>query len=414
MRVRRRSLRRCAAAGTGAPCRPGSAPGARSRPRSPGRRTSAGRSRGSIAICARLSIWNTPTVSPREIIAYVAGSSCGHARHVELDAVVLAQQIEAACGSASARPSPSRSTLNSPRSSTSYLSHWITVRPSIVAGSIGTSVSTGSCPSRKPPGWIDRCRGKSLDLARTSARSCCVHGRLRGRARRARAPPGPGRVEAPPAACPSASSAVCGNAEHLAHVAHRRARAVADDVRDHRRVAPAVALVHPLDDLFAALVLDVEVDVGRLGALAAQEALEEQVHAYRIDRGDAEAVSRPRCWRRCRVPDTGCRSRSAELHDLLHRQEVAAVVEVEDDREARSRSGACTALRHARPRSAAQRPRVPVRAASRPRSCRSADVRSDSGSAASPTKSDSGRRSRACAAPIRRRRRTARASRVWT
>ena len=30
-----------------------------------------------MAICARLSIWNTPTVSARQIMANVAGSSGG-------------------------------------------------------------------------------------------------------------------------------------------------------------------------------------------------------------------------------------------------------------------------------------------------------------------------------------------------
>jgi hypothetical protein len=44
-------------------------------------------------------------------------------------------------------------------------------------------------------------------------------------------------------------------------------------------VRAAVARVDVLNDLVAALVLDVEVDVRRLGALAAEEALEEEIHA---------------------------------------------------------------------------------------------------------------------------------------
>jgi hypothetical protein len=36
-----------------------------------------GRRRGSIAIWARLSIWNTPTVSARQIMSKVAPSSRG-------------------------------------------------------------------------------------------------------------------------------------------------------------------------------------------------------------------------------------------------------------------------------------------------------------------------------------------------
>ena len=51
------------------PCRPGSARAGRSPPRSPGRRTHRGRSRGNMLIWARLSIWKTPIVSARRIIA---------------------------------------------------------------------------------------------------------------------------------------------------------------------------------------------------------------------------------------------------------------------------------------------------------------------------------------------------------
>ena len=67
--------------------------------------------------------------------------------------------------------------------------------------------------------------------------------------------------------------------------------AIADDVGDHRRVLAAVLRVDVLDDLLAPVVLDVEIDVGRLGALPREEALEEQTHAHGIDRGDAQAVA---------------------------------------------------------------------------------------------------------------------------
>jgi hypothetical protein len=53
----------------------------------------------------------------------------------------------------------------------------------------------------------------------------------------------------------------------------------------------AVLLVDVLDHLLAAGVLDVEVDVRRLGALAREEALEQQPHADRVDRGDAQAIA---------------------------------------------------------------------------------------------------------------------------
>ena len=57
------------AAGTDAPCRPGSDPGARSRPRSRGRRNCAASAAAASLICARDSIWNTPTVSAVQIMS---------------------------------------------------------------------------------------------------------------------------------------------------------------------------------------------------------------------------------------------------------------------------------------------------------------------------------------------------------
>ena len=72
--------------------------------------------------------------------------------------------------------------------------------------------------------------------------------------------------------------------EDLAHLAERGARAVADDVGDHGRAVTTVSIVDPLDDLLAARVLDVEVDVGRLGALPADEALEEKMGRIQVDR----------------------------------------------------------------------------------------------------------------------------------
>ncbi len=120
--------------------------------------------------------------------------------------------------------------------------------------------------------------------------------------------------------------------EHLAHVADRALHAVADDVRHHRRPVAPVLRVHVLDDLFAPAVLDVEVDVGRLGALAAEKALEEQVHPHRIDRGHPQAVADGRVRRRP-PPLREDALPLAVLDDLPHREEVAAVLELVDQRE---------------------------------------------------------------------------------
>jgi len=53
------------------------------------------------------------------------------------------------------------------------------------------------------------------------------------------------------------------HASGFRHLAERAARAIRDDVRNLCGAIAPVALVHVLDHLFPALVLDVEVDVGR-------------------------------------------------------------------------------------------------------------------------------------------------------
>jgi hypothetical protein len=81
------------------------------------------------------------------------------------------------------------------------------------------------------------------------------------------------------------------DADGLAHVAQRTARAIADDDGGDGGPFAAVFLVDVLDDFFAALVFEIDVDVGRLVAMAAQEALEQQVAFFGGDRGDAEAIA---------------------------------------------------------------------------------------------------------------------------
>ena len=81
---------------------------------------------------------------------------------------------------------------------------------------------------------------------------------------------------------------VLGQPEGAAHVAHGAAGAVADDGGAERGPVPPVGVVDPLEDLLAPLVLEVDVDVGGLGALGRHEALEEKVRALGVDGRDAE------------------------------------------------------------------------------------------------------------------------------
>jgi hypothetical protein len=63
----------------------------------------------------------------------------------------------------------------------------------------------------------------------------------------------------------------------------------------------AVFLVDVLDHFLAPLMLEVDVDVGRLLALFGDEALEQQIAGRRVDGSDAEAIT-DRAVRRAATP----------------------------------------------------------------------------------------------------------------
>src|SRR2546427_8811102 len=122
-------------------------------------------------------------------------------------------------------------------------------------------------------------------------------------------------------------------AERLARLAHGAARAVADDGRRHGGAALAVAAVDVLDDLFAAIAGgQIEVDVGPLAALLGEEALEEEAHADRIDRRDAERVADRAVGGRA-APLAEDAVLAAEADDVPHDQGIAGAVEPLDHAE---------------------------------------------------------------------------------
>ena len=125
---------------------------------------------------------------------------------------------------------------------------------------------------------------------------------------------------------------VLGQAERLADIAQRATRAIADHRRAKRGMVAAIGLKHPLHDDLAALVLEVDVDVGRLAPLGRDEALEKQVVALRIDRGDAEDVADRRVRRRA-APLAEDVARPCEAHDGVHGEEIGRVVQRLDQRQ---------------------------------------------------------------------------------
>ena len=122
----------------------------------------------------------------------------------------------------------------------------------------------------------------------------------------------------------------CPVAQCPGRITDRRAGPVGDDVGHLGAVVAPVAVVDVLDDLLAAVALDVDVDVGRPVTRRGQEPLEQQVQRDGVHVGDAEGVTHRRVGRRSPslAEDPGP---AAELDDVPHHQEVAGKPENLDD-----------------------------------------------------------------------------------
>ena len=110
--------------------------------------------------------------------------------------------------------------------------------------------------------------------------------------------------------------------ERAPGVPQRQPRPVRDHVGDLGGPVPAVLTVDVLDDLLAAAVLDVQVDVRCPVPAVGQEPLEQQVMRDRVDVGDAEREADRRIRRRptALAQDVVV---LAELDDVVHDQEIA-------------------------------------------------------------------------------------------
>ncbi len=126
--------------------------------------------------------------------------------------------------------------------------------------------------------------------------------------------------------------AVEAEAHRLADVAHGAAGAVGDDLGGERGPLAPVGFVDVLDHLLAALVLEVDVDVGRLPALAADEAGEEQAEAGGVHLGDAQAVADGGIGRPA-PPLAEDAARAGEIDDAVTGEEVGLVAQLGDEGE---------------------------------------------------------------------------------
>ena len=283
-------------------------------------------------------------------------------------------------------PSASTSTFRMPSASMSSLSQQMTVRSSIAAFSIGTSSSSRPSVITKPPTCWLRWRGKPM-ISSTSSMVCASRRSSGSRPSstsrsRGRSPTAPA-----PDLARERRHGVAAEPHGGAHLADRPLAAVVDHRGADPRPLAAVAAVDVLDHLLAPLVLEVDVDVGRLVARLGHEALEDHGADLGADRGDAEREADQRVRRRAPPLAEDALGAGDSATTSLHGQEVGRVGLAGDQRELVRGLGA-PRLGHARgiaPARAPRRSAAPAAPAGprRPRSpwgTRSAARRARSGS----------------------------------
>ncbi len=118
-------------------------------------------------------------------------------------------------------------------------------------------------------------------------------------------------------------------AEHFADLADGAAPAIADHGRGKPGVLAPVAPIDVLDDVLAPLMLEIDVDIGRLAPLRRNEALEQQIAALGIDLGDAEAVAHGGIRRRP-APLAENAAPTGKAHDVMHGEKIGRVVQFTD------------------------------------------------------------------------------------
>ncbi len=121
-------------------------------------------------------------------------------------------------------------------------------------------------------------------------------------------------------------------AQRLAHVAQSAAGLVGGHGSGQCGAVAAVALVEVLDDFLAPLVLEIHIDVGRLVAFAADEALEQHAGARRVYRRDAQAVAHRRVGRRA-APLAQNAAAARKAHQVVDGEEVVLVAQLCNPRE---------------------------------------------------------------------------------
>ena len=107
-------------------------------------------------------------------------------------------------------------------------------------------------------------------------------------------------------------------------------RAEGDDLRD---LIAAVALLHVSDDFVAAVLAEVDVEVGHRHAFRIEKALEQQAEAHRIEVGDGERIGNQRARAGAAARTDRNALRFCPLNEVGDDQEVARIFHPFDDAE---------------------------------------------------------------------------------
>src|SRR5262245_19184462 len=105
-----------------------------------------------------------------------------------------------------------------------------------------------------------------------------------------------------------------------------------DDGSADRGTLAAIALIDVLDDFFAPLMFEIDIDIGRLVALTREESREQSADYGRIDSRDAETVA-DRAIRRGSAALAQNASRLGEADGVVDGQEITRIIKLGDESE---------------------------------------------------------------------------------
>src|SRR5690606_41747712 len=108
-------------------------------------------------------------------------------------------------------------------------------------------------------------------------------------------------------------------AQCLARIAQDTAVAVGGDHSGQGRTVTTVFFINVLDDFFATLVLEVDVNVRRFFARLTDKARKQGIAVFRVDFGDAQAIAHGGIGGRAPALAQDIAG-FGELHNVVHRQ----------------------------------------------------------------------------------------------